>query len=188
MPEFEYKGKTLAGAQVSGTLKAKNQQDLERILRQNRILVTSVRKKAAELTIKFGTGVKKQDISRFTRQFATMIGSGLPMIQCLEILAAQVESVELRKIINKVKESVQGGATLADALSRHPKVFDVAVIGVPHDKWGEAVKAVVILKEGETATEEEIADFCKDKMAGYKKPKNVDFIKPEEMPRTSTMR
>jgi len=124
MPNFEYKGKTMGGAPVAGVVSAKSRQDLERILRQNRILVTSVRKKPTQISIKIGTGVKRQDISRFTRQFATMIGSGLPMIQCLEILAAQVESTELRKVINQIKDSVQGGSTLADALARHPKVFD----------------------------------------------------------------
>ena len=124
MPNFEYKGKTMGGAPVAGVVSAKSRQDLERILRQNRILVTSVRKKSTQISIKIGTGVKRQDISRFTRQFATMIGSGLPMIQCLEILAAQVESTELRKVINQIKDSVQGGSTLADALARHPKVFD----------------------------------------------------------------
>jgi len=71
-------------------------------------------------------------------------------------------------------------------IAQHPKVFDVAVIGVPDDLWGEAVKAVVILKEGETATEEEIIEWCRGKMAGYKKPKSIDFISPEEMPRTAT--
>ncbi len=124
MPEYEYKGKTLGGTMVSGALKAKNQQDLERILRKNRILVSSIRKKPSQITIKIGTGIKRLDISRFTRQFATMIGSGLPMIQCLEILASQVESKELRKVIIQVKDAVQGGSTLADALARHPKVFD----------------------------------------------------------------
>jgi type IV pilus assembly protein PilC len=124
MPEYEYKGKTLGGTIVGGSLKAKNQQDLEKILRKNRILVSSIRKKPSQINIKIGTGIKRHDISRFTRQFATMIGSGLPMIQCLEILASQVESKEMRRVINLVKDAVQGGSTLADALARHPKIFD----------------------------------------------------------------
>ncbi|UCE74555.1 MAG: AMP-binding protein [Methanomassiliicoccales archaeon] len=73
-----------------------------------------------------------------------------------------------------------------EVISRYPGVFDVAVIGVPHEKWGEAVKAVVIPKDGETLSAQDIIDFCRDKMAGYKKPKSVDFIEPEEMPRTTT--
>ncbi len=124
MPVFEYKGKTLAGAAVQGELSAHSREEMERILRQNRILVSTIRKKPAELKIKLGSGIKKVDISRFTRQFATMIGAGLPMVQCLEILSAQMESKELCRIINEVKESVQGGSTLSEALSRHPKVFD----------------------------------------------------------------
>jgi acyl-CoA synthetase (AMP-forming)/AMP-acid ligase II len=73
-----------------------------------------------------------------------------------------------------------------EIISTHPNIFDVAVIGVPHDKWGEAVMAVAILKEGAEVTEDEVKAFCRDKMAGYKKPKAVKFIAQNEMPRTAT--
>lgn len=124
MPLFEYKGKTLAGSLVSGELKAKNKGELERILRQNKILISSVSTKPSQIKISFSRGIKKIHISRFTRQFSTMIGAGLPMVQCLEILSQQAETPQFREIIDKVRESVQSGSTLADALSRHKKAFD----------------------------------------------------------------
>lgn len=71
-------------------------------------------------------------------------------------------------------------------IARHPKVFDVAVVGLPHEKWGDAVTAVVVLHEGKEAAEEEIIEFCRDKMSNYKKPKSVIFISNDEMPRTIT--
>ena len=66
----------------------------------------------------------------------------------------------------------------------HPKVKDVAVIGVPHEKWGEQLTAVIVLQEGQTATPEEITGYCKGKIAGFKVPKNIHFIKDDEMPRS----
>jgi len=114
----------LAGTLVSGELKTKNRAELERTLRTKKILVTSVSTKPSQINLRIGTGIKKVHISRFTRQFATMIGAGLPMVQCLEILSQQMESAELRRVIGEVKESVQAGTTLAEALSRHKKVFD----------------------------------------------------------------
>ncbi|MFH2037184.1 MAG: type II secretion system F family protein [Candidatus Zixiibacteriota bacterium] len=124
MPVFEYKGKTLAGNPVQGELTAKDRSQLERMLRKNRIIISSIRKKPAQLNIKLGTGIKKVEVSRFTRQFATMIGAGLPMVQCLDILGTQLENKELRKIIHNIKETVEGGSTLSEAMAKHEKVFD----------------------------------------------------------------
>jgi len=124
LPVFTYKGKTLGGTQVAGELKVKNRGELERILRGKKILVSQVSAKPSQIKFSLGTGIKKIHISRFTRQFSTMIGAGLPMVQCLEILSQQMESAGLRKVIGQVKESVQAGTTLSEALSRHKKVFD----------------------------------------------------------------
>jgi type IV pilus assembly protein PilC len=125
VPVFEYKGRTLAGATVAGELQAKDRKDLERMLRSRRILVSQVNKKAAEIKLSFGSKkIAKVDISRFTRQFSTMIGAGLPMVQCLEILGAQSERAEMKRVVNEVRESVSAGTTLSEALAKHRKVFD----------------------------------------------------------------
>ena len=145
MPVFEYKGKTLAGAAVQGTLKANSKGELERLLRRNRILVSSISKRAPEISIKFGTGIKKIEISRFTRQFATMIGAGLPMVQCLDILSSQTENKEMANVIGSIKSSVQGGATLSESMARHPKVFDPLYTNmVEAGEVGGALDAILI--------------------------------------------
>lgn len=71
-------------------------------------------------------------------------------------------------------------------IGAHPKVKDIAVIGVPHDKWGEAVHAVVVLHDGQQASEAEIVDWCRGRIAGYKRPQSVHFLADGEMPRTAT--
>ncbi len=149
MPVFEYKGKTIGGTMVSGELKAKSRADLERILRRKRILANKISRKPSEINIKFGSGIKKVHISRFTRQFATMIGAGLPMIQCLEILAAQSDSAEMRKIITDIKESVSGGSTLAEAMRKHLKVFDELYVNmVEAGEVGGALDTILVRLAG----------------------------------------
>jgi fatty-acyl-CoA synthase len=71
-------------------------------------------------------------------------------------------------------------------LGAHAKVKDVAVVGIADPKWGERVHAVIIARDGETATEDEIIDWCRDRIAGYKRPRSVSFIRDDEMPRTAT--
>ncbi|MDP3025182.1 MAG: type II secretion system F family protein [candidate division Zixibacteria bacterium] len=146
MPIFEYKGKTLAGTTVSGELKARDRGELEKLLRNNKILVSSVIKKPSSIKLSFGRKrIKKVHISRFTRQFATMIGAGLPMVQCLEILAQQSDSAGMRKVIGQVKESVQAGTTLAEALSRHKKTFDDLYVNmVDAGEIGGALDSILI--------------------------------------------
>jgi acyl-CoA synthetase (AMP-forming)/AMP-acid ligase II len=71
-----------------------------------------------------------------------------------------------------------------NVIGGHEKVKDIAVIGVPHEKWGETVLAIIVLHEGQSATAEEIGSYCRGKLAGYKIPKQIEFIKDEEMPRS----
>jgi len=145
MPVFEYKGKTPGGKLVQGEFKAKSRAELERMLRGNKIIATSISKKPQQISIKIGSGIKKIDISRFTRQFATMISAGLPMVQCLEILATQIESAELKKIVAQVKESVQSGATLSEAMAKHKKAFDELYVNmVEAGEVGGALDTILV--------------------------------------------
>jgi acyl-CoA synthetase (AMP-forming)/AMP-acid ligase II len=73
-----------------------------------------------------------------------------------------------------------------NVLSRHPGVYDVAVIGLPHEKWGEEVTAVVVRRPGAELSEQDVIDFCRDELAAFKRPKKVVFLRDEEMPRTAT--
>jgi len=148
---------------VSGELKAKNKAELERILRQNKILVSAVSSKSSGINIRLMMGIKKVHISRFTRQFSTMIGAGLPMIQCLEILAQQAETPQFREVIDRVKEDVQSGSTLADALSRHKKAFDELYVSmVDAGEIGGALDQIL----SRLATYREKADALARKVRG----------------------
>lgn len=149
MPVYEYKGKTVGGRPVQGERKAKSRSELERFLRSNKILATQISKKPSQIKISIGSGITKIAISRFTRQFATMIGAGLPMVQCLEILESQLESVEFRKTANKIKESVQSGSTLSEALSKHKKIFDDLYVNmVEAGEIGGALDTILIRLAG----------------------------------------
>lgn len=131
MPVFLWEGKTAQGKVMKGEMEAANQAAVLARLRSQRIqpIPTRVREKGKgmekEITIPgFGAKVTAHDVMLFTRQFATMIDAGLPIVQGLEILSQQSESKTFRNIIRAIKQDVEGGFTLADALKKHPKAFD----------------------------------------------------------------
>lgn len=131
MPTFLWEGKTAQGKAMKGELEAPSLEAVIALLRDRRIrpVASRIREKGTglekELTIPgFGEKVKPKEVSLFTRQFATMIDAGLPIVQCLNILTEQSESKLLRRTIRTIRQDVEGGSTLADALAKHPKIFD----------------------------------------------------------------
>jgi type IV pilus assembly protein PilC len=124
MPKFFYVGVTVNGKQIKGELQAGNKNEATSILRKRRIRPISIRSKPVEFKFSISPGVKITDLSRFTRQFSAMQSAGLPLVQCLDILATQTENRTLSKCIQQVSGEIQGGSTLADALSKHPKIFN----------------------------------------------------------------
>jgi type IV pilus assembly protein PilC len=122
---YLWKGRSPSGELLSGEYATESKDDLVGYLRKRKIIITSVREKSSKLNINLpGSGrVSVKDIGVFTRQFATMINAGLPMVQCLDILSQQTEKAPLREAIAKVMSDVEGGSTLAEGLARHPKIF-----------------------------------------------------------------
>ena len=124
MAVFIYTGRTRSGQTITGEMEAANREAVVAKLRTQQIITTKVRGKARDITIPgFGGGVDEKEIVVFTRQFATMIDAGLPLVQCLEILASQQENKVFKKALAEIRQSVEGGLTFAAALKQHPKIF-----------------------------------------------------------------
>ena len=126
MPVFTFSGKDASGQKISGERMAVNKQALAQALRRERITPGAIREKGKEFSMPtFGsTKIKTKDIAIFFRQFSVMIDAGLPLVQCLEILAANQENPAFQKTLTGVRTTVEGGATLANAMRQYPAVFD----------------------------------------------------------------
>ena len=126
MPVYTFSGKNASGAKVNGERTAANKQVLALQLRREQITAPTIREKGKEFAFPlFGSSkVKTKDIAIFFRQFSVMIDAGLPLVQCLEILAANQENATFQKTLTGVRTTVEGGATLANAMRQYPKVFD----------------------------------------------------------------
>ena len=125
MPVYTYRGVNRMGVNVTGERTAGSKAEVAASLRREKINVSKLSEKGKEFNIPtFGGGVDSKELAVFTRQFSVMIDAGLPLVQCLEILAAQQENKTFQKIIVGVRASVEGGATLSAAMKQYEKVFD----------------------------------------------------------------
>ena len=124
MPTFDWSARPAAGGDIKeGKIDLANKEDVLAFLHKQRMIPVAVREQPKQLSIQFGTGITTRDIVIFTRQFATMINSGLPLVQSLDILAEQTENAAFAKVLREVLYDVESGHTLASAMGKHPKVF-----------------------------------------------------------------
>src|ERR1700737_4753527 len=125
MPNYVWKGRNRAGLVQEGVLAADSKDIALSSLRRQNIVVTGIRERGKEISVtKVGRRVPPKTLAVFTRQFSVMIDAGLPLVQCLEILANQQEHKNFQRILLQVRQDVEAGSTLADAMRRHPKAFN----------------------------------------------------------------
>ena len=125
MPAFAWKGKTRDGKVVSGERVADSRAAVETALRREQVVVTSVKERGKEVALsKVGGKVPAKALAVFTRQFSVMIDAGLPLVQCLEILGSQQDHKGFARVLQQTRMDVEAGASLADAMRKHPKTFD----------------------------------------------------------------
>src|SRR2546421_10517808 len=129
LPIWTWEGKTRSGEIKKGTMEAADEASVQQRLRAMALQNVKIRKKS-QFSFKLPGigGISQKDIVIFTRQFATMIDAGLPLVQCLDILASQLDNLAFREVLTKVKIKVESGSTLADALKDHPRVFDTLLV------------------------------------------------------------
>ena len=124
MPLFEYTARNPTNGQIQkGQVDLPTKEEVTSFLRKQRMMLVSVREAPKPIRINFGAAIKTRDIVIFTRQFATMINAGLPLVQSLDILAKQTENAALKEVVKQVVFDVEAGNTLADAFRKHPKAF-----------------------------------------------------------------
>jgi type IV pilus assembly protein PilC len=125
MPDYKYQGTNRSGSSVSGVMTAGSKAELTNLLKRQQITPTKMSEKGKEFNMPtFGGGVNAKELAIFTRQFSVMIDAGLPLVQCLEILASQQENKFFQKVLTNTRSMVEGGSTLSTAMRASPKVFD----------------------------------------------------------------
>lgn len=125
MPNYEWKGRDRNNNPQSGVMIGDSKDAVIAALRRQQIVVTTVKEKGKEIALpRLGGGIKSKDIAVFTRQFSVMIDAGLPLVQCLDILGQQQDNKAFQKILLQVRQDVESGSSLAEAMRKHPQAFD----------------------------------------------------------------
>ncbi len=149
MPVFEYKAVSTAGKSVKGVLDAPNPSEARSRLRKEGLYLTDIKEAAADAgptapgNIKFSRGISQQDLTIMTRQLATLVAAGIPLVESLTALVDQVENVKLKRALSDVRERVNQGGSLADALNAHPKIFSNLFVNMI--RAGEASGALEVV-------------------------------------------
>jgi len=156
MPTFSYVAKDVGGKTLKGVLDTESRAKLIETLRTRNLVIVSIDEKAAKRAVASRSKVKSSELVVFSRQLATMVDSGIPLVQALDVLSTQSENKEFQSILSKVRDDVEVGTSLSDAFSRHPRTFS--------DLFVNMVKA------GESSGQ---LDEIMDRLAGYLEKANA---------------
>jgi len=148
---YQWRGRTAGGENVGGELTASSRSELLAQLRRKKIVVTSVKQKPKEINFKlpFNSKIGTKDQAIFTRQFATMINAGLPLVQCLDILSRQLEKQLFRDITKKVMHDIEAGATLSESLAKHPNAWDELYINMVSAGEAGGILDIILMRLAE---------------------------------------
>jgi type IV pilus assembly protein PilC len=177
MPTYVFKGRNRLGEVIVGERMADSRELLRQVLRREQVMLTSVKEKGREVAVPKISGrkkVKAKDLSIFTRQFSVMIDAGLPLVQCLEILAQQQDNKYFAHVLTQVRQDVEEGSTLAVAMSRHPKVFDQLFVNMV--EAGETGGILDLILQRLSSYIEKIVKLRRDVVSALIYPTAVIFI------------
>ncbi len=163
MPTYLYKARTINGENTQGEISAANETEVVGLLRKRRLVIVSVREKPKEFSINLGSGIRTKDLVLFTRQFATMINAGLPLVQSLDILAAQQPKPKVAAKIRTLLGDVEAGSTLADSMRKHPDFFNTIYVNMIAAGEAGGILDTILLRLAEYL---EAADKLKRKVRG----------------------
>ena len=178
MPTYVFKGRNRMGEVIVGERLADSRDMLRQLLRREQVMLTSVKEKGREIAVpKLGGRSKKvaaKDLSIFTRQFSVMIDAGLPLVQCLEILAQQQENKNFQMVLTQTRQDVEEGSTLAAAMARHPKTFDQLFVNMI--EAGEAGGILDLILQRLSSSIEKIVKLRRDVISAMIYPAAVIVI------------